>query len=58
MLKELGYEWCLFSLFWLFGDIRCRGFYDNNKVYEKKGWLNWKVQSHKEFALSVKEVSK
>jgi len=42
MIKELYYEWILFLVNFLVykNDV---GFYDNKYVYEKKGWLNWKI---------------
>ena len=45
-IKELCYEWTLLMAnFW--GGGNKKGFYDNKKIYEKKGWLDWKVTKTK-----------
>ncbi len=38
---NLGYEICLFGIAFIYGHYNCKGFYDNNYLYEKKSWLDW-----------------
>lgn len=45
MIKEICYEFVLFSARFLLGGGKSDGFFDENKIYEKKSWLNWDVYS-------------
>jgi len=43
MIKQLYYEWILLCANFI-GCGNKKGFFDNNNLYEKKGWLDWKVK--------------
>ena len=43
MIKELFYEWTLCCMCFISGESK-RGYITNNKIYEKRGWLDWDVR--------------
>jgi len=55
MIKELYYEWVLLCVNTFGGEVKS-GFFDNKKIYEKKGWLNWKVYPIKKSESFVLEL--
>jgi len=53
MIKELCYEWVLVCANFL-GCQRRTGFFDKNKLYERKGWLDWEVTKLSDLARKEK----
>jgi len=56
-IKELMYEWVLFWANFLNLKIK-KGFYDKNKVYERKNFLNWDIKLIRNYSKEKELVGK